>query len=504
MSIVSAQEPKNLDCPDTTDTEHPGRVRRQRPKRQRRFWFRLITVAVPAAVLWGIPETMVRILDPPLGAYRAIYFGDDPNSPSLIMTDPRLHWKLRPNCDVQFLDRPVRTDRHGFRSDPVAPDGRRVLCLGDSTTFGWRVGQTESFPSQLQALLQCSGGFSGGPAAGPWQVINAGVPGYSSLQTRLQAERLIPAWQPEVVVVCVGNNEAWPVERSDRRLHEDRRILAAIEAWCSSSRFVVWLAEKVRPKAPKLFFAPSLSDAVPRVGQDQYAANLRQIVGATRRAGARIVLVAPPANLYSRPSRLEQFPDWDRWKGYYLRVKEMLRLQQRRAALTAMDQAMADDPDNFHLLNLKGLILTNMGSFDAGRQVLEQSFENHPFPMRSKLSYRRTVARIARDEKTDFIDANAVFIARNIAVIPKDLYLDQCHPTPEGHHLIAEALAKIILRPVDEPTRSQDQDPRQDRRPAPAADLCGPRRDPGGGPACGHDPGSLLARHAMRVHLGRR
>jgi hypothetical protein len=42
--------------------------------------------------------------------------------------------------------------------------------LGDSVTFGYGVDQTQSFPAELERLLNQSGKY---------EVINAGVPGYS-------------------------------------------------------------------------------------------------------------------------------------------------------------------------------------------------------------------------------------------------------------------------------------------------------------------------------------
>ena len=202
------------------------------PSPRRKVWFRLITVGLVLLLLWGIPEAIVRLANPPLESYQAIAFGGDPNSSKLFIKDWRLHWKLRPTVATTFLGAAVRTNRAGFRGDEPVPGGRVVLCLGDSTTFGWRVEQAEPFPARLQARLR---GEGKSPTA--WKVINAGVPGYSSLQLRLLAEQLVPRWKPEVVVVCVGNNEAWPVARSDRQIDADRAVSGRLVAALSASRF---------------------------------------------------------------------------------------------------------------------------------------------------------------------------------------------------------------------------------------------------------------------------
>ena len=71
------------------------------------------------------------------------------------------------------------------------PDGTKF----ETSTPISRVVVVESFPARLQARLNRDG-----HAASPWQVINAGVPGYTSFQLRLLAQRLVPRWRPEVLM----------------------------------------------------------------------------------------------------------------------------------------------------------------------------------------------------------------------------------------------------------------------------------------------------------------
>jgi hypothetical protein len=154
-------------------------------------------------VLWGIPEAVVRLANPQLESFRGMLIGGDPNSPVLFMKDARLHWKLRPNVETRFLNTTVRTNREGFRGAEPGPADKVALCLGDSTVFGYSVEEPDAFPARLQIRLRKQG-----RSDDAWSVINAGVPGYSSLQVRLQAEKLVPRWKPAVIILCVGNNEA--------------------------------------------------------------------------------------------------------------------------------------------------------------------------------------------------------------------------------------------------------------------------------------------------------
>jgi hypothetical protein len=54
--------------------------------------------------------------------------------------------------NVEFSDS-IFTDANGFRDKDNTVTHPRVLCLGDSYTLGWGVGQDESYPSLLSNLL---------------------------------------------------------------------------------------------------------------------------------------------------------------------------------------------------------------------------------------------------------------------------------------------------------------------------------------------------------------
>ena len=109
--------------------------------RRRKIWFRLITVALALLLAWGIPGA-----DRP---YRESALGVVPDNP--------LRWRCKlaeavyegmaapletaASVDIGFLGVRVQTNSYGFRGDEPGPRRRVVLCLGDSTVFGWRVGK---------------------------------------------------------------------------------------------------------------------------------------------------------------------------------------------------------------------------------------------------------------------------------------------------------------------------------------------------------------------------
>ncbi|MEI8374477.1 MAG: GDSL-type esterase/lipase family protein [Planctomycetota bacterium] len=406
---------------------------------RRRIWLRVSLTGLVLLLIWGIPEAVVRWRNPPLEDFRTIAFGGDPHSFDLFMQDWRLHWKLRPRVTTDFLGVPVRTDAHGFRGGEPGTGNRVVLCLGDSTTFGWKVEEADSYPNQLQARLNAAAN-----SGKPWSVLNAGVPGYTSMQLRLLSEKLIHRWKPEVVIVCVGNNEAWPVARSDEQLDDDRAVARCLGPVLSKSRFFVWVAEKFRSKEPQPFIAPTLEDAVPRVSREEFGQNLLAIVQAARAAGARVILASPPVNLYWPPARFQLFPGWQEWESFLKRMVDLRNSGQNQKVFEEIDSQLSQHPDAFAALWVKGAVLSDLGREDEGRELLEQAIEHHPFPENCKRSYRQVISETARAEKTGFLDVNELFRRNAGASTPKTLYLDWCHPTPQGHALMAEALYRMM------------------------------------------------------------
>jgi hypothetical protein len=78
----------------------------------------------------------------------------------------------------------------------------RILCLGDSHTYGAGVEPEESYPSQLQRVLDEL-------EPGVHSVMNLGLPGMSSTQLRNRLGIWVQRYRPSALVVWTGVNDAW-------------------------------------------------------------------------------------------------------------------------------------------------------------------------------------------------------------------------------------------------------------------------------------------------------
>jgi lysophospholipase L1-like esterase len=200
----------------------------------------LVVFAVIECVIRGayfIRDSMVEHV--PLPYVIAGDYGPSPpwlDRRSLLNSDKTLVWRSQPNFRRKFIDifSPVRTEdelkflRHSFfptlpaslKDNPVwevslnsegfrdaefpqkkPSSAFRIICLGDSWTFGANVGQNETYPEHLGALLRQE--F---PTA-HFEVFNLGVLGYAAYNGLQLLKTRALDLNPDLVVLGFAMNE---------------------------------------------------------------------------------------------------------------------------------------------------------------------------------------------------------------------------------------------------------------------------------------------------------
>ena len=125
-------------------------------RRQRRLFIAFCVVGVPLITLFLIEGGSSSLI-----LLHEVFSGDDHRvaDPHYTRYDPELGWVPRPNVDLPDVYGPgigVQINAQGFRhSGPIgvhpAPGRRRLICSGDSFTFGYGVGNSETWCSRLAA-----------------------------------------------------------------------------------------------------------------------------------------------------------------------------------------------------------------------------------------------------------------------------------------------------------------------------------------------------------------
>lgn len=152
----------------------------------------------------------------------------------------RIIYDLRPNLDVKFQRAQVTTNSCGMRDTETSitkdPDTYRIALLGDSFSFGWGVEQNETFAQVLEDNLNRVA--HNGKRV---EVLNFGVPGYSTFQ---ELEKLIETgldFDPDVLLVFfIENDFGYPFYVRD--------VLNPGGGILSSSKFVQLAKDRLHPE----------------------------------------------------------------------------------------------------------------------------------------------------------------------------------------------------------------------------------------------------------------
>lgn len=388
-------------------TKHDTGVPSPRP-RWRRGPVRLVAALVPTLVLLAAAEGLAR-----WAGVSDTRPGDATSMSGVFTPDPVLGWRLKPGAGL--ISRPVRPGDpppeggergafsesigpEGFRDDALVeprPPGRfRVICLGDSSVFGEGVARAETFPSQLEASLNASStdGLS-------VEVLNAGVPGYSTWQSLEQLSRLADhATFDGIVVYNMNSDLGAAVAITDDAWFRRRAPLYRL-LWGSAA--FRWLDDRLSPPqnlSSSLSIAPNPALGA-RVTPGQYRENLGRLVDLAADHHAWTVFVVPPVSQdMDGPGTPRQ------WQPYVV---------EDAAAAARLDAALAP--------------------FLAGGPLVHRDH------------YRAAMGLVAWERGVPMVDAPPLFKAawreRPDALRTTDkLLLDQMHPAPEGDRILAAAI----------------------------------------------------------------
>lgn len=122
--------------------------------------------------------------------------------PNLTIDDPVLDWRLMPNYKDEKAG--IYINSLGFRGKEFKKEKEggifRIIALGDSCTFG--VGsQNSTYPQLLETKLNTRNI--------KYQVINAGVPAYTSSQLYLYLQHDLINYKPDLILIYIGWNNIW-------------------------------------------------------------------------------------------------------------------------------------------------------------------------------------------------------------------------------------------------------------------------------------------------------
>lgn len=149
-----------------------------------------------------------------------------------VRADDRCGYVMVPDRDHFTYEHPVHVNPFGLRGpdlEPKAPDERRILCLGDSTTYGQGVADEDTIPALLERELLAI------PTRRPGRirVVNGGVRGYGTREEVGLLEEIRGRVEPDLVVLLWFPND---LERPEIESNREKLVASGPVAFDTGTR----------------------------------------------------------------------------------------------------------------------------------------------------------------------------------------------------------------------------------------------------------------------------
>jgi len=302
------------------------------------FFFLLLEIILRLAQFSGRADDTRFVLNP------------EWDYPEYFLKDHDLFWRFRPDQVIRsgfFVEGEYHINNHGLRGPDFAADKspmtRRIVCLGNSCTFGWRVGEEQVYSRQLENILNRNGTESS------FEVINAGVTGYSSLQGLRFLRRDVLNWEPEILVISYGWNDHWAGAQDIADKDQDLPPQWALDVQnflsrTSTYRWLKYLIFSIKNPPPAEF---SHSKPVYRVSPEDFQQNLAAII--TEAAARRIEII-----LLTLPIARRTGSEYTGLYEFHERYNQIIRSFADTHGIQVIDAAerfehirgLFDDPEN--------------------------------------------------------------------------------------------------------------------------------------------------------------
>jgi tetratricopeptide (TPR) repeat protein len=346
----------------------------------------------------------------------------------------------------------------------------RIFCLGGSTVQGEPFEPVTSFTTWLAISLR---------AADPtrdWQVINCGGVSYATYRLVPILEEVL-GYEPDLIIFCEGHNEFLESRQYERIADRGPLVNEALDKVSRCRTFTLAREGYLRLRGISSSDPPRRRPILPtevealldyRGGLEAYhhddvwrrgviahfRVSLERIVEIARQADVPLILINPVSNLLDTPPfKSEHRPDLSaadeaRWESLCEQARRALHGDHpdRRRAIRLFLEACELDPLHAGGFYNLGKCLEAAGEFDQAREALLKAKELDVCPLRILEPMNQAVLDVAAETDTPLVDAQAMCAERSRnGIVGGEWLVDHVHPGVEGHKLLADALADMLV-----------------------------------------------------------
>ncbi len=334
---------------------------------------------------------------------------------------PYLEHRLRIGYDRDYERGLVKINSLGFRGPEISitkPKGVfRIVCIGESTTFG--VGCTcdkNTYPALLEQKL--NGKINREDLR--IEVINAGVPSYTSFQCYMLLGLEIIALKPDLIIIYTGWND----------MGEGLR-----KGWNSDYRY----GFKYQPfkEQEKSFFQVSIfKDFIEKSyfikRWQKWGYRMRRSIGKTFHVSFADDKATLPE--CEKSQEVNEFAI-EVWRNNVRNMIDLAKSNNIKVALFTWAQYLNDEKR--YVLEKEG------GTFSKKSIMLHTDFENRW--LKSYKRYQQELGRIAQECNVLLFDAAGSYAGLDT----RPLFYDEVHLTDKGNAILADGLSDFIIKNVD-------------------------------------------------------
>jgi lysophospholipase L1-like esterase len=219
--------------------------------------------------------------------------------PEYFQRHSTLFWEFIPNKTISgdfIAEGEYQINSNGFRGKEFIagkPDSTiRICCIGNSCTFGWEIAEGKTYSDILRGQLK-----SRFPTQ-KFEVINCGVPGYTSHQGLTLLKEKILDFDPDIITLSFGWNDIWGAGKGIT--DNEQKILSPLVIWMQNNlakletyRLIKYLLLEVTEEKGLEGF--DMENPSYRVSLEEYKQNLSEIHQVAESNGIIPIFLTSPA-----------------------------------------------------------------------------------------------------------------------------------------------------------------------------------------------------------------